>query len=324
MIRVQKPCPCGSGNNYEQCCGRFHQGALPEDALLLMRSRYSAFALDLPEYLIKTTHPASPQYIENRSFWKKDLSEFSKGVIFQRLEILDFRENGIMATVTFVAHALQEGQDITFTEQSFFTKRNGRWYYLRGKLFKGRVLPQDLQKPLQVMPFAYYGDDVLRIKAAPLVDITDETRTLVEKMIETMEAFSGIGLAAPQVHHSLRLFITKAPIENPEGKLMPGKVEVFINPILSLPSSSSCDIEEGCLSIPTIRAKVQRPHEITIEYTTLDGNVVKRTLSEWEARTAMHENDHINGVLFFDRLSSKEKKNLEPRLENLKNRLKFD
>ncbi len=324
MTHVLRPCPCGSGDKYEQCCGRFHQGAAPENALQLMRSRYTAYVYDLPDFLIKTTHPASPHYIENKSSWKKDLSEFTTSVTFHRLEILDFRENGTMATVVFVTYFNQNNQEIAYTEQSFFEKTKGNWYYLRGKMTKGRVVPRNTQKTLQFLPIAYYGEPILRVKAPLLSDITDDTRFLVEQMIETMEAFSGIGLAAPQIHQSQRIFITKAPIEGRDGKLSPGNIEVFINPILSSPSSSASDIEEGCLSIPTIRAMVRRPKEITIEYTTLEGDVVKRRLAEWEARTAMHENDHINGVLFFDRLGPKEKKTLEPRLENLKKRLQLD
>ncbi len=322
MMNFQKPCPCGSQDKYDQCCGRFHQGAIPENALQLMRSRYSAYVLDLPDYIIKTTHPASSHYIENKSLWKKDLSNFSKSVIFQRLEILDFRENGPVAIVTFVTHFYQDNKETTFTEQSLFEKMKGRWYYLRGKLTRGTIFPENTQAPLQVLPLAYHGEAVLRAKASPVEKITDETRLLVNQMIETMEAFSGIGLAAPQIHQSLRLFITKAPIEGPEGKLSPGNVEVFINPILSSPSQATCDIEEGCLSIPTIRANVRRPKEISVEYTNLEGELIKRVLTKWDARTAMHENDHINGVLFFDRISQKDKKFLEPRLDNLKNRLK--
>jgi peptide deformylase len=324
MTHVQRPCPCGSGDKYEQCCGRFHQGASPENALQLMRSRYTAYVYDMPDYIIKTTHPASPHYVENKAFWKKDLSEFAKSVSFRRLEIVDFRENETIATVAFVTYLGQDNQEIAYTEQSFFEKANGQWYYLRGKISKGRVIPENTQKTLQVLPIAYYGEPILRVKAPQLSNITDETRFLVEQMIETMEAFSGIGLAAPQIHRSERIFITKAPIEGADGKLSPGQIEVFINPILSSPSSSTCDIEEGCLSIPTSRSMVRRPKEINIEYTTLEGEVVKRRLIEWEARTAMHENDHINGVLFFDRLGSKEKKALDIRLENLKNRLQFD
>lgn len=323
MSNILRPCPCGSGEKYEPCCGRFHHGALPENALQLMRSRYTAYVYDLPDYLIKTTHPASPHYIENKSFWKTDLSEFAKSVSFRRLEILDFRENEKMATVTFVTYLEQDNQEVPFTEQSFFEKTNGLWYYLRGKISKGRILPLNTQKTLQFLPLAYYGEPILREKAPPLTDITDEIRFLVEQMIETMEAFSGIGLAAPQIHQSQRIFITKAPIEGPGGKLSAGNIEVFINPVLSSPSSSTCDIEEGCLSIPTIRSMVRRPKEINIEYTNLEGELVKRRLIEWEARTAMHENDHINGVLFFDRLSPKEKKLLDSRLESLKNRLQF-
>lgn len=127
-----KSCPCGSKQDYEVCCKVFHQGKWPENALLLMRSRYSAYALNLPDYILETTHPENPQYSKNRSSWKQSISQFSLLTSFQKLEILGFEENGDEATVTFTAHLVQAGRDATFTEKSYFEKVKGRWLYKRG------------------------------------------------------------------------------------------------------------------------------------------------------------------------------------------------
>src|ERR1700733_13250155 len=120
MTKVTNPCPCGSHKEYEQCCGIFHKGGKPENALQLMRSRYSAFVLNLPDYIIATTHPASPQYSDNKFSWRRAISQFCQNSYFHNLEILDFKERNTIATVTFTVYLSQKGQDATFTEHSFF------------------------------------------------------------------------------------------------------------------------------------------------------------------------------------------------------------
>lgn len=125
-------CPCTSGEDYIDCCKPFHDGDLPENALKLMRSRFSAYALDIPEYIIETTHPANPQYKQNKFAWKRNISQFSKSHSFNKLEILDFEENKTVATVTFIAYLTQDNKDCTFTEKSFFEYSGGRWMYLEG------------------------------------------------------------------------------------------------------------------------------------------------------------------------------------------------
>lgn len=132
MKNLENPCPCFSGKEYDLCCKPFHQGALPENALLLMRSRYSAYALNLPEYIIETTHSANPQYSDDKLGWKRSITQFAKNTTFQNLEILDFKESGNLAEVTFTAYLSQDGQDATFTERSYFEKINGRWLYREG------------------------------------------------------------------------------------------------------------------------------------------------------------------------------------------------
>lgn len=314
-------CPCCSGKSYEECCRPYHEGRLAENAEKLMRSRFSAYALNLPEYIIITTHPASPQYHDNHFSWKRSLSEFSKGSNFQKLEVHDFKERDNLATVTFTAYIDQNGHDTTFTEKSYFEKREGRWFYRTGLLREGHAPSLITTAPLRVLPLAYYGDPILQKKAEPIEEITKEVVALAEEMIETMDACNGLGLAAPQVHHSVRLFVIRIPVETEEGKREPGEAKVFINPKIVSKSDDTWVAPEGCLSIPAVQADVVRPKEITVEYTDLEGNKHKETFTGWEGKAICHENDHIDGILFIDHLDDVERANLEPFLIKLKNRI---
>ena len=321
MTNSEDLCPCCSGEKYSKCCKPFHEGILPKSALELMRSRFSAYVLNLPDYIVATTHPASPEYSEDKFSWKRSISRFSKSSSFQKLEILDFKEKNTVATVVFTAYLSQDGHDATYTEKSYFEKASHKWLYRGGQLVSGHAPNLVTLAQLKILPLAYYGDPILRKKADVVTDVSEEIKKLVEEMIETMDAASGVGLAAPQVHHSIRLFIIRTPLEKEDGKFDLGDVKVFINPKLSLPSKETWSANEGCLSIPGIRSSVERPKEITVEYTSLEGTLLKSRFSGWEAKVIMHENDHINGVLFIDRLPSKEKLTLSPLLEKLAKRM---
>lgn len=133
------PCPCQSGKQYEMCCRSFHLGKEPDTALQLMRSRFAAYALNMPDYIIRTTHPGGSQFFHDTKEWAQKISEFSSHTEFKGLEILEFRESGSLATVTFVAHLIQEQKDVSFTEKSYFEKVNGRWLYHSGQLSQGRA-----------------------------------------------------------------------------------------------------------------------------------------------------------------------------------------
>lgn len=171
------------------------------------------------------------------------------------------------------------------------------------------------------LPLAYYGDAVLRKKTIPVMEINEEIRQLISDMVETMQAYNGVGLAAPQVHRSLALFITCVPIEQPDEKWIPGKLRVFINPkILSVTEKTEVR-SEGCLSIPKIYGEVERPFKVTVRATDLNGDIFEEEFSGLEARCVLHENDHINGVLFVDRIYGKTRKELEPKLRVIKKTL---
>lgn len=124
-------CPCHSKKNYFQCCKIFHDGETPPTALDLMRSRYSAYALRLPEYILRTTHP------EHIDFGKKDIAaitQFCDTTKFQNLVIIEFDAGEHVATVTFTAYLRQNGKDFAFTEKSWFEKVEGEWLYKKGEI----------------------------------------------------------------------------------------------------------------------------------------------------------------------------------------------
>lgn len=312
MIRsLEHYCYCSSDASYKNCCKRFHDGQLPKNAYELMRSRYSAYVLSIPDYIIKTTHPANPQYQENFAAWRESISQFSQSTIFDRLDVLDFQERNTMATVTFRVHYTQNSAAASFTEKSYFEKWNNRWLYLNGQT--GEAANFVTGSPCRLLPLAYWGDPILRKKADPVTVITEDSKILVKEMKETMHAFKAHGLSAPQVHRSLRLFILQSSQDI--GK---EEVRVFINPKLSLPSKDSSEAAEYCLSIPRVFSTIERPNEITVEYTNLEGNMIKERLSSWEARLLMQHNDLLNGVLFIDRLDKTKRGEVEPSLQNLK------
>lgn len=313
-------CPCFSGKSYQECCQIYHKGEIPKNPTDLMRSRFSAYALNLPDYIIETTHPANPHYSDNKLIWKRSLKAFSENAKFQNLEILDAKGNETGGTVTFIATLSQKGKTTSFTERSYFEKIEGKWLYLSGKISEGEDRSLVEAAPFQVLPLAYYPNPILRQRAKEIQAITPQIITLVENMIATMHATDGMGLAAPQVNHCLRLFVIKQPIETGTQKLKWGEIKVFINPEITYRSQSTWEENEGCLSIPQIRDKVKRPEEIIIEYTNLDGKRIKETVFSWEAKVICHEYDHIEGILFIDHLAEKDKwaahlKSLEKRLK---------
>ncbi|MFI5333858.1 MAG: YchJ family protein [Chlamydiales bacterium] len=131
----QLPCPCDTGKSYAACCGRYHAGALPENALMLMRSRYSAYAKGSIDYIIQTTHPGSEQKKEKNE-WEQEIRDFSENTQFIRLEIHDFEDGETIAHVTFTAHLSQNGHDISFRERSLFEKLGQKWLYVRPEVLE--------------------------------------------------------------------------------------------------------------------------------------------------------------------------------------------
>lgn len=164
----------------------------------------------------------------------------------------------------------------------------------------------------------YYGHPILRKRCAPIAEITDEIRMLAHDMIETMDKNDGIGLAAPQIGHSLRMFVLRNYIFTEEGHWTLSEPKVYINPKLYSPGDNIVSDTEGCLSLPGLRLQVSRPDKITVEAMDLDGKIFIEELEGYNARVRMHENDHINGTLFIDRIDVNERKKIEPFLKEIK------
>jgi len=157
-----------------------------------------------------------------------------------------------------------------------------------------------------------YGSPVLRDKALPVTTVTPEIRQLISDMFETMYAAEGIGLAAPQVGESIRLFIIDLhPMDAKEGR------RVFINPELLEFSDEKDVYDEGCLSIPTVREDVVRPTAVRIKYQTPDGEDRNEWIDTFLARVIQHEFDHLEGVLFTDRISAIKRSLLKKTLKKI-------
>ena len=119
------PCPCGSRLKYKKCCRRYHQGALASDALTLMKSRYSAYAFEQADYIIRTTHSECSEYNDHTAQWKEEIVAFGRHTEFLGLEIVAWSQKETEAYVHFRAH-LSSG---ILEEKSRFVKESGRWLY---------------------------------------------------------------------------------------------------------------------------------------------------------------------------------------------------
>lgn len=121
-------CPCDSGLSYKNCCQPLHAGGAAPSPEALMRSRYSAYALNLPAYIIKTTHPDGTHYQPDHAKWRREIEQFCKNTRFERLQILAAHED----IVTFRATLYANNRDVSFTETSLFRRHNGQWKYYSG------------------------------------------------------------------------------------------------------------------------------------------------------------------------------------------------
>ncbi len=155
------------------------------------------------------------------------------------------------------------------------------------------------------------GNPLLRRKAKPVTEFNAELKQLADTMLAAMFSAQGIGLAAPQVGEPLRLIIVGNFDEQDQLH-----TEFMVNPEI-LETAGNCEMEEGCLSVPGIREQVSRPERITVEYQDLDGQPHRRELTGLEARVCLHENDHLEGVLFIDRISPVRRGLLQNRLKQL-------
>ncbi len=159
-----------------------------------------------------------------------------------------------------------------------------------------------------------YGKQVLRTKTEEIPQIDDDLRKFVADMFETMYAAEGIGLAAPQVGKSIRLFVIDlSPIDEEEGP------RVFVNPQIVEFGDEKDEYEEGCLSIPTVREIVTRPTQIRLTYQDMNGKQYDEEIDGFLARVIQHEYDHLEKTLFVDHLSSLKKSLIKKTLKKIAN-----
>lgn len=163
-------------------------------------------------------------------------------------------------------------------------------------------------------PIVAYGDPILRKKADSIASEKD-LKELIEDMFLTMYEASGVGLAAPQIGKSIRLFVVDG--EPMDGEQLKGFKKVFINPELLEESDDAMVFEEGCLSIPGIRADVVRPEKIKLRYADEYGLVHEEEFDGLAARIIQHEYDHLEGILFIDKISPVKKRLIQGKLNNI-------
>lgn len=175
-----------------------------------------------------------------------------------------------------------------------------------------------------ILPIVAYGDPVLKKVAKPISKDFPGLNEFIENMWETMYNAHGVGLAAPQVGRSIRLFVVDAsPFAQDEDLSVEEQEELkdfkklFVNPTIVEETGEEWSFNEGCLSIPNVREDVTRKETIKINYFDADFNEYTETFSGLAARVIQHEYDHIEGVLFTDKLSSLKKRILKGKLSNI-------
>jgi peptide deformylase len=182
-----------------------------------------------------------------------------------------------------------------------------------------------------VLPVVKFGHPVLRQKGAAIKTITPETRTLIADMLETMYAAAGVGLAAQQVGHALQITVidVRGVKDRPSTLELHGKPAdpevlmplVLINPVVT-PVGPPLPGPEGCLSFPEIYADITRPESVDVKALDGNGEPVAFRCGGLLARAVQHETDHLNGLLFIDRMESRVKRGLKPELDELQERTK--
>lgn len=168
-----------------------------------------------------------------------------------------------------------------------------------------------------ILPIVAYGDPVLKKEAEEIEENYPELDKLIEDMYETMYNAEGVGLAAPQIGKAIRLFVVDAsPFEEEEPALKDFK-KTFINPIIIEEEGDPWTFNEGCLSIPGVRGDVDRQPKITIEYQDEEFNLIEEEYSGLAARVIQHEYDHIEGILFTDKINPLKRRLLSSKLNNI-------
>jgi peptide deformylase len=177
-----------------------------------------------------------------------------------------------------------------------------------------------------ILQILEYGDPILRAKGKPIENIDDRIRELSANMIETMHAANGVGLAAQQIGETLQLTVLDVSLveDRPstlklDGKDVDPKAAMplaLINPEIELRGANEVGVE-GCLSFPEITGDIDRAKSVIVRAQTLEGRTIEIEASGFLARAIQHEGDHLNGILFIDRMNSAAKAALSSRLKRL-------
>ena len=177
------------------------------------------------------------------------------------------------------------------------------------------------------LPIAKYGDPVLRLKGRRVEKVDDRIRELAANMLETMHAANGVGLAAQQVGAALQLTVLDVSqtedrpstlrLNGREIELLAAMPLILLNPTIALDHETDIGTE-GCLSFPEITAEIERSVAVNVQAETLEGNPIEIEATGLLARALQHEIDHLNGILFIDRMSSVAKASLQSRLKRLR------
>lgn len=154
-----------------------------------------------------------------------------------------------------------------------------------------------------------YPHPTLRFRSLPIKRVDKALRMLADEMLELMYEHEGVGLAANQVHLPLQMFVI-----NPSGARGEGQEQILINPVIQRPKGSELD-REGCLSVPGLYGNVMRSKQIQLTAYDLKGNPIDIQCEGFLARVLQHENDHLEGTMFFDRMSEESRRELLPMLE---------
>ena len=176
-----------------------------------------------------------------------------------------------------------------------------------------------------ILPIRRYGDPVLRKEAQEITSNTPELQTLIDNMFETMKNADGVGLAAPQIGESIRLFVVdvrhyEEDYQEKTGEPFPDawkECMVFINPEIIAESDEESEFEEGCLSVPNIHEMVTRPSKISLQYLDRHFTPQKMEVDKLMARVIQHEHDHLDGILFLDHMSAFKRRMLQRKLRDI-------
>lgn len=176
-----------------------------------------------------------------------------------------------------------------------------------------------------ILPIYAYGHPILKKVAEPIASDYDGLEELIENMWETMYHASGVGLAAPQIGKSIRVFVVDTKQLKEEGKEEEGIKKVFINPEKIEEKGEEFAYEEGCLSIPEIRADVQRRETLKLIYLNENFEEVTEEFEGMEARVIQHEYDHLEGVLFVEKINPLKRNIIRRKLDKIrKGKVKAD